>query len=71
MSKRHRRVCPNATKTAFPDRIAADLALATIRAEYKRAPVAEKMPVRSYQCPCGRWHLTSQAKAYADQDARA
>ena len=30
MSKRHRRVCPNATKTAFPDRIAAEVALTTL-----------------------------------------
>ena len=67
MSKRHRRVCPNATKTAFPDQAAADTALATIREAYGRNPVAASAPCRSYVCACGKWHLTSQARAYGDQ----
>ena len=67
MSKRHRRPCPTATKSAFPDRIAADLALAVIRAEHERAPMTEKTPIRSYRCPCGKWHLTSLALAYSDR----
>lgn len=66
MSKRHRRVCPSATKTAFPDRIAAEVALINIRAAYDRNPVGPGAPVRSYQCSCGKWHLTSQARPYAD-----
>ena len=44
-------------KRWFDDRIAADLALARIRA-WGRAH--HKDPVRSYSCPgCGGWHLTS------------
>jgi hypothetical protein len=70
MSKRHRRPCPTATKTPFADRAAADLALAYIRSEVA-GPLKEKAPVRSYQCSCGKWHLTSQARAYADQAAEA
>lgn len=66
MSRRHRRLCPTATKTAFPDRIAADLALAEIQAEHDRAPVTEKVPVRSYLCPCGKWHLTAKRYSYDD-----
>lgn len=68
MSKRHRRICPNATKTAFPDRAAAEVALVNIREAYGRNPVANSVPVRSYQCTCGRWHLTSQAMPYSAID---
>lgn len=64
MSKRHRRICPTATKTPFPDRAAADLALAQIKAERTRAPIGDTMPVRAYLCPCGKWHLTSKAVGY-------
>ena len=69
MSKRFRRhPCPNPLKTAFPDKAAADTTLATIREAYGRAPVANSVPVRSYQCTCGRWHLTSQAMPYSAID---
>lgn len=64
MSKRHRRICPRATKTAFPDRIAAELALVAIREAYGRNPVADSVPVRAYQCTCKKWHLTSQRMPY-------
>lgn len=60
MSKRHRRPYPNATKTPFPDQVAADLALARIRDDRKRGPLSDREPVRSYQCECGKWHLTSR-----------
>lgn len=65
MSRRRQKAhpCPTATKTAYSDRIAADLALARIVAE--PGPPREKMPVRSYRCPCGRWHLTSVEKGGA------
>lgn len=44
-------------KTRFVDRIAADLALAGIRAHGR---VRGREPVRSYCCPrCHGWHLTS------------
>jgi hypothetical protein len=49
-----RRTCG---KRWYGDRIAADLALARIRA-WGRA--LGKDPMRSYSCPgCGGWHLTS------------
>lgn len=56
--------CPTATKTRYPDRIAADLALARIVAEAD--PLRPKKPVRSYRCPCGAWHLTSRGKSKTD-----
>lgn len=44
-------------KTRFVDRIAADLALARIRAHGR---ARGKEPIRSYCCPrCHGWHLTS------------
>jgi hypothetical protein len=56
--------CPRATKTAYPDRETAELALVAILAEIRdhgrqARPGAEKVPTRCYRCPCGRWHLTS------------
>lgn len=68
MSARHRKAhpCPTATKTAFPDRVAAELALATIRAEYGRAPISDTIPKRAYRCECGKWHLTHFSESYAD-----
>lgn len=45
-------------KRRFPDRIAADLSLALIRAQGR---ARGKDPVRSYPCPdCDGWHLTSR-----------
>lgn len=66
MSKRrqHARPCPTSAKSSWGDRIAAELALASIRND--PGPPREKMPVRAYRCSCGRWHLTSRALAYAD-----
>lgn len=68
MSKRYgRRPCPHPMKTPFGDQAHADLALAAILDAHNRAPIAERVPVRSYECQCGKWHLTSQRMSYADR----
>lgn len=65
MSRRHRNAhpCPTASKIGYCDRIAADLAMARIRTESGHGRA--KLPVRSYRCECGRWHLTSMSKERA------
>lgn len=63
MSRRHRRACPTATKSAFGDEAAAKLTLAWVR---QYGDPREKMPCRAYRCICGKWHLTSQAMAYRE-----
>lgn len=53
-----RRRCPTPGKHRFRDRIAAELALATIHRKDKASrPKRER---RAYPCPCGGWHLTSR-----------
>ncbi|MFC5911298.1 hypothetical protein [Streptacidiphilus monticola] len=50
-------------KTWFPDRIAAELALVSIKQRNQArgcATTRAKEPVRCYACPhCAGWHLTS------------
>lgn len=69
MSRRHRKAhpCPTAAKIGYSDRIAADLAMARIL--NSGGPERGKLPVRSYRCECGRWHLTSMSKARSGTDA--
>ena len=50
--------CPTPTKHRFRDRIAAELALATIHRKDRASRVRRER--RAYACPCGAWHLTSQ-----------
>lgn len=73
MSRRHAkaRPCPNATKTAYPTKVAADAGLAAILADPQ--PWREKKPARSYLCRCQHWHLTSRplrAVTYIDADGQ-
>jgi len=49
--------CPTATKTGWGTQALAEEALAVILEQ--RDAWREKLPCRSYLCPCGRWHLTS------------
>lgn len=70
MSKRrqHARPCPTATKTPFRDRIAAESAIARIRAEDN--PLRVKLPCRAYRCECGAWHMTSRERSEDDRGYR-
>ena len=49
--------CPTATKTGWGTEADAEEALAVILEQ--RDAWREKLPCRSYLCPCGKWHLTS------------
>ena len=59
MSRRREKVrpCPTATKTAWWTEAGAEDALASILEQGDAW--REKLPCRSYLCPCGKWHLTS------------
>lgn len=59
MSRRREKAhpCPTAAKTAWGTQALAEEALAAILEQ--RDAWREKLPCRSYLCPCGRWHLTS------------
>lgn len=50
-------------KAGWDTKELADSELARIRS--KRIPNQWKVPIRSYQCRCGAWHLTSQPKKEA------
>lgn len=52
-----RKTCPTPTKRSYRDEIAAKLSMSNI-AHYGEQ--RDRMPVRAYQCECGRWHLTSK-----------
>lgn len=68
MSRRHAKAhpCPTATKTAFGTKESADEALAYVQT-FPPAELGGKMPVRSYLCKCGAWHLTSSAIPYTER----
>jgi hypothetical protein len=52
--------CPSG-KVRHYDRIAALMALASVRGKGERRPKDER---RAYECPqCHGWHLTSQGRA--------
>ncbi|GAB37868.1 hypothetical protein [Gordonia sputi] len=48
--------CPTPEKDAYRDVHEVDAAVSRIRAAGRTAPV-----LRSYECICGSWHLTSRA----------
>lgn len=50
-------------KFRYPDEVAARLALAKIARQDKA--YRAKTETRAYHCPCGAWHLTSQARGGA------
>ncbi|AXH70435.1 hypothetical protein HOT75_gp048 [Gordonia phage Daredevil] len=55
------RPCPTPSKTVYGSGYEAE------RAMYKmwragRARRGNKLPSRTYRCPCGKWHLTSKPK---------
>lgn len=49
--------CPNPEYTAYPDEITARFQLSAIR---ERFAGADQLPIRYYQCSCGRWHVSSK-----------
>lgn len=49
--------CPTGHKRAYPTQGNADAALERILTQKEPAPFGE-LPVRSYRCRCGSWHLT-------------
>lgn len=59
MSRRREKAhpCPTAAKTGWGSQALAEEALAVILEQ--RDAWREKLPCRSYLCPCGKWHLTS------------
>lgn len=50
--------CPTPRKQPYTSRSAAETALGQAwRRPYRRGG---KLPVRTYKCPCGKWHMTAQ-----------
>ncbi|GAA0495004.1 hypothetical protein Ade02nite_19360 [Paractinoplanes deccanensis] len=63
MTDRLAGLCRSGKSGSYPDEQTAVEALAAIRAEAERDwNPGRKVPCRVYECGCGEWHLTSQAK---------
>lgn len=50
--------CPQPKKAAYKTEAEANKALIRV---WQKAP-DEKVPLRPYECECGRWHLTSKVR---------
>lgn len=69
MSRRHRNAHPCPTGAKYPYSTEADANEALRRIHDDTGHGRAKLPVRSYRCECGRWHLTSMSKARSGTDA--